>query len=78
MGDMELHVLTLKKSTKYWILGSICVFIINLTVFIFRHKVDEFLLLWVVMLTPAACLALYPLTLLLDRNELSDQDKDPV
>jgi hypothetical protein len=78
VGDMEMHVLTLKKSTKYWILGSICIIIINLIFFIFRYKVDEILLLWIVMLTPVACLALYPLTRLLDRKEPSRQEEDPV
>ena len=61
----------LKKSLKYWLWGSICIIIINFTVFLFRTKVDQIVLLWVVMSTPAALLALYPLARLLDRDKTS-------
>lgn len=63
----------LKKSLKYWLWGSICIIIINFIVFVFRNKIDQIVLLWVVMLTPVALLALYPLTRLLDRNSLFDR-----
>jgi uncharacterized membrane protein YhaH (DUF805 family) len=61
----------LKKSLKYWLWGSICIIIINFIVFAFRNKVDQIVLLWVVMLTPVALLALYPLARLLDRDKTS-------
>ena len=57
----------LKKSLKYWLWGSICIIIINFIVFLFRNKVDQIVLLWIVILTPAAFLVLYALTRLLDR-----------
>jgi hypothetical protein len=67
----------MKKSSKYWLLGSICIILINFIFFIFRYKVDEIVLLWVVILTPAALLALYPLTCLLDRDSLFERDRTP-
>jgi uncharacterized membrane protein YhaH (DUF805 family) len=61
----------MKKSSRYWLWGTICLIVINLIVYLFRNYVDEILLLWAVILTPVACLALYPITCLLDRKELS-------
>ena len=61
----------MKKSSKYWLLGSICIILVNFIFFLFRNMVDQLLLLWVVMLTPVALLALYPLTRLLDRDKPS-------
>jgi hypothetical protein len=52
---------------KYWLWGSISIIIINFIVFLFRNKVDQIVLLWIVILTPAAFLVLYALTRLLDR-----------
>ena len=66
----------LKKSMKYWLRGSICIIIINLIVYIFRNYVNETALLWVVILTPVACLALYPLTRLLDKDRPSRNEYD--
>ena len=61
----------MKKSSKYWLWGSICIFFINLIFFIFRNYVEQTVLLLVVILTPVACLALYPLTCLLARDGVS-------
>ena len=65
----------MKKSSKYWLLGSICIILINFAFFLFRNTVDQILLLWVVILTPVALLALYPLTCLFDRESLFDRDR---
>lgn len=67
----EPNVIFMKKSSKYWLWGSICIIIINFSFFLFRIKVDQIALLWVVILTPAVLLALYPLTRLLDRDKPS-------
>jgi hypothetical protein len=64
----------MRKSLKYWLWGSICITIINFIVFLFRNKVDQIALLWVVILTPAAFLALYPLTRLLDKDKPSHKE----
>ena len=64
----------MKKSSKYWLLGSICIILINFAFFLFRNKVDQIVLLWVVILTPAAFLALYPLARLLDRDKPSHNE----
>ena len=61
----------IKKSLKYWLWGSICIIIINFIVFLFRNKVDQIVLLWIVILTPAVLLLLYALTRLLDRDRQS-------
>jgi hypothetical protein len=61
----------LKKSLKYWLWGSICIIIINFIIFVFRNKIDQIVLLWVVMLTPVALLALYPLAHFLNKNKSS-------
>ena len=61
----------MKKSSKYWLWGSICIVLINFTFFLFRKNVDEIVLLWVVILTPVALLALYPLARLLARDRTS-------
>jgi hypothetical protein len=66
----------MKKSSRYWLLGNICLIAINLIVFLFRNYAHEILLLWVVILTPVACLALYPITCLLDRKELSRNENE--
>jgi uncharacterized membrane protein len=66
----------MRKSLKYWLLGSICVILINFAFFLFRNTVDQILLLWVVILTPAALLALYPLTRLLDKDRPSRNEND--
>ena len=66
-----MHVFHMRKRSRYWLLGSIGIVIINLTFFIFRHHVQEAVLLWVVILTPVICLILYPLTCLLDKNNAS-------
>jgi hypothetical protein len=55
--------------------GAIIVIVINLIVFLLRDYIHETILLWVVILTPVACLALYPLTCLLDRDSLSRNEK---
>jgi Mn2+/Fe2+ NRAMP family transporter len=68
-------VYLMKKSLKYWLWGSICIIIINFIVFLFRNKVDQIVLLWIVILTPVVFVALYPLTCLLDRNSLLDGDR---
>jgi hypothetical protein len=65
----------MRKSTKYWLWGSIIVVAINLTFFLFRNYVNEILLLWVVILTPVACLAMYPLASLLSKKKLSRSEK---
>ena len=67
----------LKKSLKYWLWGSICIIIINFIVFLFRDKVDQIVLLWVVILTPTAFLALYPLARFFDRDRPFDRDRTP-
>ena len=67
----ESNVFYMKKSSKYWLLGSICIILINFAFFLFRNTVDQLLLLWFVILTPAASLALYPLARLLDRDKTS-------
>lgn len=61
----------MKKSSKYWLLGSICIILVNSIFFLFRNTVDQLLLLWIVMLTPVALLALYPLAHLLHKNKSS-------
>ena len=61
----------MKKSSKYWLWGSICIILVNFIFFLFRNTVDQLLLLWVAMLTPVALLALYPLARLLDRDKTS-------
>jgi hypothetical protein len=61
----------MKKSSKYWLGGAICLFLINLFAFIFRNYVHETVLLWMVILTPVGCLILYPLTRLIGKNEAS-------
>ena len=61
----------LKKSLKYWLWGAIGIIIINFIVFVFRNKIDQIVLLWIVMLTPVALLALYPLAHLLNKNKTS-------
>jgi membrane protein required for beta-lactamase induction len=65
----------MKKSSKYWLLGSIFIIVINLIFFIFRNYVDQAVLFWVVILTPVACLILYPVTSLLDRNKAFGDEK---
>jgi hypothetical protein len=72
----EPIVFYMRKSLKYWLLGSICVILINFAFFLFRNTVDQILLLWVVILTPAALLALYPLTRLLDKDRPSRNEND--
>lgn len=59
----------LKQSTKYWLISSIFILMINLTIFLFRHHFDLMTLVWVVILTPVAWLILYFLTDLLDRDD---------
>ncbi len=65
----------MKKSSKYWLLGSISLIVINLFFFIFRHQVQETVMLWVVILTPVACLVMYPVACLLDRDSESRNAK---
>jgi hypothetical protein len=65
----------MKKRSKYWLSGSICIILINFAVFIFRNRVDQLLLLWVVMLTPVALLALYPIACLIDKDKTSRNEK---
>ncbi len=65
-----------RKSSKYWLWGSIVIIVVNLIFFLLRNHVGQTLLLWVVILTPVACLALYPLTRLLDNDELSRSEKN--
>ena len=59
----------MKQSTKYWLAGSICLLLINLTIYIFRKNFDTIFVLWVVTLTPVAWLVLYFLTSLFDRSD---------
>jgi len=66
----------MEKSTKYWLGGAICIFLINLIFFMFRNEVHETVLLWVVILTPVACLGLYPLTRILDNQEESHNENE--
>jgi hypothetical protein len=68
-------VFYMKKSSKYWLWGSIIIIIINLIVFSFRNYVTQTFLFWVVILTPVTFLALYPLTRLLDREGTSRHEK---
>ena len=68
-------MLHLNKSSKYWLLGSICIIVINLIAFVFRNYIDEIVLLWIVILTPFACLVLYPLTHLLIRSRRTRSEK---
>jgi len=42
----------------------------------FRNDVHETVLLWVVILTPVACLGLYPLTRILDNQEESHNENE--
>ena len=42
----EICVLHLNKSSKYWLLGSILIIVINLIAFVFRNYIDEIVLLW--------------------------------
>lgn len=65
----------LEKTTKYWIWGAICIFLVNLIFFMFRNYVHENVLLWVVILTPVACLVMYPLIRILDKYEASQNKK---
>ena len=65
----------MKKSSKYWLWGSIGVVFINIIFFLFRSYVAETVLLWVVLLTPVACILLYPLTRLLAKDRLSPDQK---
>lgn len=65
----------IKKSSKYWIWGAIAILFINLLFFIFRNYLPETALIWVVILTPVACLVLFPLTRILDKNEVSQPEK---
>ena len=65
----------MKKSSKYWLWGSMFIFFVNIVFFIFRRHVADAVLLWVVILTPIACLMLYPLTRLLDRDRASAGEK---
>ncbi|CAB1083983.1 hypothetical protein JY97_05520 [Alkalispirochaeta odontotermitis] len=65
----------MKKSSKYWLLGAICIILINLIVFIFRNHIHELVLLWVVILTPVGCLVLYPLTSVLAKSQESQNEK---
>ena len=64
----------MKKSSKYWLLGSIFIIVINLGFFMFKDYVEPTVLLWVVILTPAACLILYPLTRFLDTDRNSRRE----
>jgi hypothetical protein len=65
----------MKKSSKYWLWGSLCILFINVAFFMFRSYVAEGVLLWIVILTPVACLMLYPLTRLLDKDRISAGEK---
>ena len=65
----------MKKSSKYWLWGSMFIFFVNIVFFIFRRHVADAVLLWVVILTPIACLMLYPLTRFLDRDRTSAGEK---
>jgi hypothetical protein len=65
-----------RKSSKYWLWGSIGIIAVNLVFFLLRNYVHETVLLWVVILTPVACLALYPITCLLDRKSLSRNENE--
>jgi hypothetical protein len=67
-------MLYMRRSSKYWLLGSICIIVINLVFFLFRNYVQETVLLWVVIMTPLACLLLYPLTCLLDKDNASGRE----
>jgi hypothetical protein len=67
-------VFYLKKSSKYWLFGAICIILTNLIVFIFRNYVHETVLLWVVILTPVGCLILYPLTHFRAKSEASQDE----
>ena len=71
MSQKEPCVFYMKKSSKYWLWGSVCIFFIILIAFIFHNYVHETVLLWVVILTPITCLILYPLTCLLDEDGMS-------
>jgi len=73
--DARVFLFYMKKSSKYWLWGAICIFLINVVFFIFRRHVADAVLLWVVILTPIACLMLYPLTRLLDRDGTSAGEK---
>jgi hypothetical protein len=59
----------MKQSTKYWLMGSIFVLAINITIFVFRNSFELSILIWVVVLTPITWLVLYFLTNLLDRSD---------
>ena len=65
----------MKKSSKHWLWGSIFIIIINLIAYAFRNYVNQTVLFWVVILTPVAFLALYPLTRLLDRDGTTRHEK---
>ena len=76
-GEKETRVFLfyMKKSSRYWLGGAIFIFFINVVFFIFRRHVADAVLLWVVILTPIACLMLYPLTRFLDRDSTSAGEK---
>ena len=58
-----------KQSTKYWLIGSLFILVINGIIFLFRKHFDLTILVWVVILTPVAWLILYFLTDLLDKDD---------
>ena len=65
----------MKQSTKYWLMGSIFVLAINITIFVFRNSFELSILLWVVVLIPIPWLVLYFLTNLLDRSDKKRENR---
>jgi len=52
----------MSKGSKYWLWGSIGIVSLNLLCLLFRKYLQPGIFLWVVILTPVACLVLYFLT----------------
>ena len=73
--EARVFLFYMKKSSRYWLWGATCILLINVVFFIFRKHVADAVSLWVVILTPIACLMLYPLTRFLDRDRTSAGEK---
>jgi len=75
-GEGKNRVFLLKKSSKYWLWGSVCILLVNIAFFMFRSYVAEAVLLWIIILTPVACMMLYPLARLLDKDRTPTGEKN--
>jgi len=63
-------VFYMRKSSKWWLWGSIGIVLLNLLCLAFRKYIDPIVFLWVVILTPVACLVLYFLTSFIEDDEI--------